>query len=90
MPIRTHVRYRGHVQGVCFRATAQEFARGLAVTGYVRNLADGSVELEAQGEPDQVDSLLDSISRHYVGNIRDISKQACSLRENDAGFRITH
>lgn len=90
MPIRTHVIYRGRVQGVCFRATAQEIAGGLTVTGYVRNLPDGSVELEVQGQPDQVQSLLESIARHYSGNILDTSTQPRTLRENETGFRITH
>ena len=90
MPIRTHVIYRGRVQGVCFRATAHEIAHGLTVTGYVRNLPDGSVELEAQGEPDQVERLLDSIASHYNGNIRESSAHEIELRENDAGFLITH
>lgn len=48
----------GHVQGVGFRAFTVEEAREHGLTGWVRNLADGSVELEAQGDAARVDALL--------------------------------
>ena len=88
--IRTHVIYRGRVQGVGFRATAQHLAAGLHVSGFVRNLHDGSVELEAQGQPDEIQRLLDSIATHFGGNIRDVSTQPRELRAAEQpGFRIT-
>lgn len=40
----------GYVQGVFFRATARDKAMELGLTGYVRNLPDGSVEMAAEGE----------------------------------------
>jgi acylphosphatase len=46
---RLHVVVRGRVQGVGFRYFAQEAARSLDVAGWVRNAADGSVEVEAEG-----------------------------------------
>ena len=45
-----HVIFTGRVQGVGFRYTAERIARHFVVTGYVRNLADGNVELSAEGE----------------------------------------
>jgi acylphosphatase len=58
-----HVYYTGRVQGVGFRYSAQRLAESFAVTGYVRNLPDGKVELVAEGAPDQVDSFLDAVAR---------------------------
>lgn len=48
----------GHVQGVWYRASTVEQARAHGLTGWVRNRADGSVELEAQGDEAQVAALL--------------------------------
>ena len=62
---RRAVRFTGRVQGVGFRATASAIARGHDVTGWVRNEADGSVLLEAQGPPDAVDAYLDDV-RHAM------------------------
>jgi acylphosphatase len=48
----------GRVQGVAYRASTVFEARGHGLTGWVRNLPDGSVELEAQGDEARVDELL--------------------------------
>jgi len=55
---RLHVHVRGRVQGVFFRAVTQETARGLNLTGWVRNRPDGSVEAVFEGENDPVDKML--------------------------------
>jgi acylphosphatase len=47
----------GRVQGVFFRAAAQEKARELGLTGYARNLEDGRVEVYACGTREQLDAL---------------------------------
>lgn len=55
---RVHARVRGRVQGVAYRASTRHQARTLGLAGWVRNLPDGSVELEAQGPPEVVEQLL--------------------------------
>jgi acylphosphatase len=55
---RVHAIVTGRVQGVSFRATTASQARQLGVVGWVRNLSDGSVELEAQGADDRIAALL--------------------------------
>ncbi len=69
--IRRRVIYAGHVQGVLFRATSVDLSRPFAVVGFVRNLSDGTVELEAEGARDQVEGLLAAIDRHFRRNIMD-------------------
>ncbi len=51
-------RVHGRVQGVWYRGSTQEEAVRLGVTGWVRNVPDGSVELEAEGEAPAVERLL--------------------------------
>jgi acylphosphatase len=58
-PVRVHARITGLVQGVCYRWYTQETASQLSVAGWVRNLPDGSVELVAEGDKDQLEQLLD-------------------------------
>ena len=50
-----HAIVRGQVQGVWFRAWTRDMAREVGVTGWVRNLPDGSVETVAQGSVEQLD-----------------------------------
>jgi acylphosphatase len=49
---------RGSVQGVMFRQSALDRARGLGIAGWVRNRPDGAVELHAEGDPEAVDTLI--------------------------------
>ncbi|MFH0911080.1 MAG: acylphosphatase [Planctomycetota bacterium] len=61
--------FSGAVQGVGFRWTARDLAAGFAVTGYVRNLPDGRVELFAEGSPAEIDrflAALRSAMRSYI------------------------
>jgi acylphosphatase len=48
---------KGEVQGVGFRWAVQRQAGRLGLTGYAENLPDGSVRVEAEGEPDRLDQL---------------------------------
>ena len=55
--VRLHAVVSGVVQGVCFRAATQTRAASLGVTGWARNLSDGSVEVLAEGAPAAVGRL---------------------------------
>lgn len=86
--IRRRVIYTGHVQGVSFRATCVELARDFRVVGHVRNQPDGSVEVEAEGAPGEIDQLLSAIANHFAGNIRHAEESAIPLISHETRFQI--
>lgn len=59
MSVHYKIKVTGRVQGVWFRKYAQEAARSYGVTGFVANAPDGSVVLEAEGSPEDLQQLLD-------------------------------
>lgn len=68
--VAVRVIYTGRVQGVGFRATAVHIARKHPVTGWVRNLPDGRVELWAEGREPTVISFLQDIRDHWGMTIK--------------------
>lgn len=64
---RVTVVYRGRVQGVGFRYTTARLAEALPVHGYVMNLCDGSVRMEAEGKAVDLRRLLDAIEQSELG-----------------------
>lgn len=67
---RLEVYFSGHVQGVGFRQTTRSLAAHFAVTGYVRNLGDGRVELVAEGNRRDLSDLLSAVESSLTGFIR--------------------
>ena len=87
----TQVFYEGHVQGVGFRYTVKQIAKGFDVIGWVRNLRDGRVELQASGQPAELSAFLDAITQSELR--AHIKKQTTHpLAEPSAarGFEIRH
>ena len=84
MFLRYDVIFAGRVQGVFFRATAEQLARDYSVTGYVRNRSDGTVHCVAEGEQQELDRFgLDRI------DLRDESGFRCvNLAEDAAPFAV--
>lgn len=85
--MRKHVVYAGRVQGVGFRATCLQISRAFAVTGWVRNLADGDVELQAEGPVDEVNAFLTAIHERLGRNIASARVDDITLA-NDEMFEI--
>lgn len=83
------VRYAGRVQGVGFRYTAQRLAAGFPVSGYVRNLPGGDVELVAEGEPEAVDAFLAAVAERMGGYIARTEVQEAAAGGH-RGFQIRH
>jgi acylphosphatase len=63
------VHYTGRVQGVGFRATAESIAARYPVTGTVRNLPDGRVELLAEGSRADVEAFLAAVRARFARHI---------------------
>ena len=74
---RMQIFYSGHVQGVGFRFTVKAVATGFEVTGVVRNLPDGRVELVAEGERNELEA--------FRAAIPDAGLAAC-IRHEDASW----
>lgn len=62
--------FSGHVQGVGFRYATKQLANGFEVTGYVRNLPDGRVELEAEGKEGECRRFLKEVENELDTYIR--------------------
>lgn len=80
--------YHGRVQGVGFRWTANRIARSVQVVGYVRNCTDGTVELLAQGPPEQVETLLNEVAAAMSGNLEQVEVTEESVQADLSGFSI--
>lgn len=61
MEIRQYLKVYGRVQGVGFRYRAKRMADALELTGTVRNVEDGSVELEIQGDDGVIEEYIDRL-----------------------------
>src|SRR5208283_4284756 len=68
-PAARMVHYKGQVQGVGFRATAERIARDFPVTGWVKNLADGRVQLVVEGPLDAVEAFLKAVRARWGKSI---------------------
>lgn len=86
---RKRYRLSGKVQGVGFRYFAGRLARELGLGGRVRNLADGGVEIEAQGEDARLEEFLMEIKTGPpLAVVRDIDIEDCPPHEGSLVFRI--
>jgi acylphosphatase len=83
--------YEGNVQGVGFRWSVRHIAKGFDVTGAVRNLRDGRVELQASGEDDEVRAFLEAILQSELrAHIKKHSETPLPDPPTFRGFEIRH
>ncbi len=88
---RLHLFYSGHVQGVGFRYTARMLAHGFELTGAVRNLPDGRVELVAEGERAELEAFREAIRDSELGSyIRQEEVRWSEPKNEFRGFEIVH
>lgn len=79
--IRRHIIFYGRVQGVGFRYYSVNKARQLGLTGWVKNLYDGSVEMEVQGEEFKIDELIMFMEKRQYVNIENFDAKSIPLEE---------
>ena len=84
-----HVIFSGRVQGVGFRFTVNTIARRYDISGYVRNLPDGTVETFAQGPAREVDGCLADIQDSFAGYIRDTQIESVPCNPRYIDFQIS-
>ena len=82
---RLQIYYSGRVQGVGFRYTVKQQAAGFEVVGTVRNLADGRVELVAEGERGELEAFCTTI--RDAGLARFIQREETAWGEATGQFR---
>ena len=85
----TRVFYEGRVQGVGFRWTVKHIAAGYEVAGFVRNLPDGRVELQAGGEREEAEAFLREIRESALaGHITAEHIETIEIPSPFRGFQI--
>ena len=85
--VRRHIVFRGWVQGVGFRYRARHAASLYGCTGWVRNEWDGSVTMEIQGTPDQIEQVIRAIRAGRFVRIEDMESRELPPEEEEYRFR---
>ncbi len=85
---RAEVHFSGHVQGVGFRYTVLQVAKGYEISGVVENLGDGRVRLVAEGERPEVDAFVDAVAERLHGHIRKVERSDSAGTRGFLGFVI--
>ena len=86
---KLHNFYSGRVQGVGFRYSVKALAPGFEVTGVIRNLPDGRVELVAEGEHEELEAFRKAIQDSEIGRFIRQEEPTWSKAQNEfRGFEI--
>ena len=87
--VAKHIIFSGRVQGVGFRFTAHRMAGRHRLTGYVRNVPDGSVEMLAQGPAKDIDDCIKDIQDCLAGYVREVKINEVPPNPRHTDFKIT-
>jgi acylphosphatase len=80
--------FTGRVQGVGFRYQALQVAKGFEVSGYVMNLPDGRVQLEAEGAAAEVKDFIVAVQERMEGYVRKVEQTETQRAAQFQGFSI--
>lgn len=88
---RYYIIVEGLVQGVGFRWFVQTCANKYGLTGSVKNLDNGMVEVYAQGNEDALTSLIHDLERgsHY-SHVENVYYKSCPLKEKERSFQVEY
>ena len=87
---RKHVIFTGRVQGVNFRKTSMKEATKLGLTGWVRNLEDGTVEMEVQGPEDVIEELYEFLMTNIRFEIEQLDETTIDVVDDETEFIIQY
>ncbi len=87
--IAKRIIFIGRVQGVGFRFTARRAASRRQLTGFVRNVPDGTVEMLAQGRPEDVDDCIQDIKEYFAGYLTETRIEEIPPDPRYIDFKIT-
>ncbi|MFG0244084.1 MAG: acylphosphatase [Phycisphaerales bacterium JB054] len=85
---RRAISFSGRVQGVGFRVTTRQVARGFAVTGWVRNEPDGTVRCEVQGEEAECDRFVEAVCSQMAGYVQSAEAELIPIVPAERVFEI--
>ena len=89
--VRAHVLVQGRVQGVAYRAFAYHEASHQGLHGWVRNLADGRVEIEVEGNQTSVESFVDLLKKGPpLARVDSVKVEWLDRTRGVGGFEILH
>jgi len=87
--LRYHFIFKGRVQGVGFRFTTERIASRYGIVGWVRNNADGTVEVVAEGEKEKLNLFSGDIENYFKSYISGCSREISPATGEFKDFRIT-
>ena len=86
---QAHLIISGKVQGVFYRASCQEAAQGLGLTGWVKNLPAGEVEVLAQGEKEKIEKLIEWCKKGPAGaRVSSVEVKWENILNNSSSFEV--
>lgn len=89
--IRSHLLVHGHVQGVGFRYYTLQQAQSLQITGWVKNNVDGTVEIEAQGESEQLKRFIERVKKGSpFSKVQHVQIRTTDQLKNYRSFRLKY
>ena len=87
--IAKRIIFTGRVQGVGFRFTARRAASRRQLTGFVRNVPDGTVEMLAQGRSEDIDDCIQDLKEYFAGYLKETSIEEIPPDPRYIDFKIT-